>query len=393
MGRVHAIVSGIGELGEATIGSTIAAKMQQEEKNREGTSMATPESIPQIRLFYSYAHKDEEFLDGLRKHLAPLTRQDVVQEWYDREIGAGHEWEKAIKENLEAADVILLLVSADFLASYYCYEKEMQRALEKHEAGEVRVIPVILRDVVWSGAPFGKLQVLPRDARPVANEPNQDKAWANVAQEIRREIEKLRAGIKPKIALLEQIKPAVFNEKELLVEDMKESAKQLYRMVERSHFRPDIIIGINGGGMVVAAAMNATSRRPIGVIDTRDTEATYISLPYAIESVESHDRKKVEPYSKRILVTDTKLKSGGALQKAQTILQNEYGKDARIRYAIALGYGGWDLSRWKVIHETGFHWPVQFWPKNLPVYVARYTETDPNNDNIVEELHPGWEKL
>lgn len=91
-----------------------------------------------------------------------------IASWYDRRISAGEEWKHQIDAHLEAADIILLLVSADFLASDYCYDIEMRRALERHDAGEARVIPVIVRAVDWTGAPFDRLKILPRDAKPVS---------------------------------------------------------------------------------------------------------------------------------------------------------------------------------------------------------------------------------
>ncbi|HXX77390.1 MAG TPA: TIR domain-containing protein, partial [Ktedonobacteraceae bacterium] len=135
-------------------------------------------------LFYSYSHKDERLRDALATHLALLKRENVIKEWYDRDIDAGEEWGEDIDKNLEAADIILLLVSADFIASDYCWGKEMLRALERHDAGEARVIPVIIRPVDWSGAPFGRLQALPKNAKPVVLWANRDLAWVDVARGI-----------------------------------------------------------------------------------------------------------------------------------------------------------------------------------------------------------------
>jgi hypothetical protein len=146
-----------------------------------------------IEVFYSYSHKDEDLRDELEKHLSILKHQGVIQSWHDRRIGAGREWEGEIDKHLNTAHVILLLISADFLASDYCYEVEMKQAMERHEAGEVCVIPVILRPVDWRGAPFGKLQALPKDAKPVTSWPDLDEAFLNVAQGIRAAAE----GIKP----------------------------------------------------------------------------------------------------------------------------------------------------------------------------------------------------
>jgi hypothetical protein len=144
-----------------------------------------------IEIFYSYSHKDEELRDELEKHLSILKRQGVITGWHDRRIGAGKEWEGEIDEHLNTADVILLLISSDFLASDYCYDKEMRRALERHDAGEARVIPVILRPVDWEGALFGKLQALPKNAKPVTEWPNRDRAFRNIARGIRAAVEEL----------------------------------------------------------------------------------------------------------------------------------------------------------------------------------------------------------
>jgi hypothetical protein len=164
---------------------------------RNNQEMSQSDAKP-IRLFYSYSHRDEALRDELERHLASLRRRAFIQEWHDRKISAGREWENAIDTNLETANIILLLISSDFLDSDYCYDKEMKRALEKHEAGEARVIPVIIRDVDWHDAPFGKLQALPKDAKPVTSWSNQDEAWSDVARGIRKVVEEL--AVSPLIA-------------------------------------------------------------------------------------------------------------------------------------------------------------------------------------------------
>ncbi|NEO34382.1 MAG: toll/interleukin-1 receptor domain-containing protein [Symploca sp. SIO3C6] len=144
-----------------------------------------------IELFFSYAHEDEELRDELAKHLMLLQRQQVISTWHDREISAGNEWKQEIEKRLNSADVILLLISADFLASDFCWGVELERALERHEAGEARVIPIILREVDWLGASFGKLQALPKNAKPVNNWENCDMALSDIARGIRRAVEDL----------------------------------------------------------------------------------------------------------------------------------------------------------------------------------------------------------
>src|SRR5260370_18759401 len=141
-----------------------------------------------IPIFCCYAHEDEALLNKLKAQLKPLQREGLIDTWHDRDISAGSEWEIAIHEQLDAAQIILLLVSPDFMNSDYCYSVEMKRALERHVQKEACVIPIILRPVYWQGAPFSKLQMLPTDAKPVTTWHNQDEAFLNITRGIRTKI-------------------------------------------------------------------------------------------------------------------------------------------------------------------------------------------------------------
>jgi tetratricopeptide (TPR) repeat protein len=148
--------------------------------------MQTEKPAPSaISVFFSYAHEDEKLRDRLATHLSLLKRQGTIADWSDRDITAGTEWKGQIDARLMQAQIVLLLISSDFLASEYCYDVEMKRALERHEHGEARVIPIFLRPVDWEGAPFGKLQGLPTDTRPVTTWKNRDEAFENIAKGIR----------------------------------------------------------------------------------------------------------------------------------------------------------------------------------------------------------------
>lgn len=136
-------------------------------------------------VFFSYSHADEPLRDQLEKQLAMLKRQGVIETWHDRRIGAGQHIGQAIDQNINTADIILLLVSADFIASDYCYDIEMKRALERHHAGDAVVIPVILRACDWHHAPFGQLNATPRDGKPITQWPDIDEAFLQVAQTVR----------------------------------------------------------------------------------------------------------------------------------------------------------------------------------------------------------------
>jgi len=139
-----------------------------------------------VPAFISYSHRDETFKDRLETQLALMRRQGVVSDWHDRRITAGREWEGEIDEHLACASLILLLISPDFLASDYCYDVEMQKAMDLHEAGEARVIPIMIRPCPsgWKKTPFARLQALPRDARPISEWENEDRAWVDVVDGI-----------------------------------------------------------------------------------------------------------------------------------------------------------------------------------------------------------------
>ena len=147
-------------------------------------------------IFFCYAREDEKLRIELEKQLNILKRQGFIEFWSDREISAGTEWEREIDVHLNTAHIILLLVSPDFMVSDYCYSKEMRRAMQRHEVGEARVIPIILRPVYWRGAPFGKLQALPTDGKPVvgARWHNLDEAFYDVAEGIRKAVENLNTS-------------------------------------------------------------------------------------------------------------------------------------------------------------------------------------------------------
>ena len=151
-----------------------------------------------VKIFFCYAHEDEPLLKKLKAHLRPLQRQGLVDMWYDRDISAGSDWEQQIKEQLNTAHIILLLVSPDFMDSDYCYGIEMKRAIERDRRGEARVIPIVLRPVDFEGTPFRKLQALPTDAKAVMSSSwqYQDEAFVNVTKGIRKVVEELMTSTK-----------------------------------------------------------------------------------------------------------------------------------------------------------------------------------------------------
>jgi hypothetical protein len=148
-------------------------------------------------LFFSYSHRDEEYRDELEMHLAPLTREGLISTWHDRRITAGNDFAGTISVELERADIILLLVGSYFLSSDYCHDIEMRRAMERHEAGEARVVPIILRPCDWHSAPFGKLLALPKDGKPVSKHSDVHDAFLDIAMAIRQSATELSSRKNP----------------------------------------------------------------------------------------------------------------------------------------------------------------------------------------------------
>lgn len=146
---------------------------------------AESEAPVPVSLFYSYAHEDESLRNELCGHLKILERRGLLSQWHDRQIQAGEDWHSRISEELQTADLVLLLVSTAFINSDYIFGNELTVAMQRHAAGFATVVPVIVRAVNIEAEdaeafPFMKLQGLPTDLRPVTSWPNRDEAWTNV---------------------------------------------------------------------------------------------------------------------------------------------------------------------------------------------------------------------
>ena len=131
-------------------------------------------------VFISYSHRDREFCQELETHLSNLRRQNLIASWYDGNISPGTEWKSQIIEHLNTDQIMLLLISADFMASDFCYSIEMTRAIARHDANQARVLPIILRPTDWQGAPFAKLKVLPTDGKAVTTWRTRDEAFLDI---------------------------------------------------------------------------------------------------------------------------------------------------------------------------------------------------------------------
>jgi hypothetical protein len=138
--------------------------------------------MSRVEIFFSYAHEDKALMDDVRRQLILYDRQKIITKWFDRKILPGQEWEDVIDKRIAQARIILLFISPHFIESKYCYNVEMKEALLRHEAKEAVVIPIILRPCPWHDAPFGQLQALPQDGKPITQWQDRDEATLNVAE-------------------------------------------------------------------------------------------------------------------------------------------------------------------------------------------------------------------
>lgn len=151
------------------------------------------DSAPVVKIFWSYAHEDKSHRDELEKHLAALKHSGQIQIWYDRDIQPGEIWEKKIEKHLSAADLILPLISHDFIASDYCWSVEMQHAMQKYRNGEAHVVPILLSPCDYKGTLISHLEVLPTGGKAVTLWPRRQEAYLDVVKNIRALVENLLA--------------------------------------------------------------------------------------------------------------------------------------------------------------------------------------------------------
>ncbi|HLG63081.1 MAG TPA: toll/interleukin-1 receptor domain-containing protein [Ktedonosporobacter sp.] len=153
---------------------------------------AIPKSNQPITVFYSYAREDKSLMVKLEKHLRLLKTQGYIAAWSEQDVKPGQERRKEINKKLLSADIILLLVSANFMATNYCESSEVELAMQRHEAGEAWVIPILVRAVDWETSSIGTLQALPFTLKPVANWSDRDSAFTEISKNIRNVVMELQ---------------------------------------------------------------------------------------------------------------------------------------------------------------------------------------------------------
>lgn len=139
-----------------------------------------------MKAFISYSHRDEHYLERLKVHLAPMRRENRITDWADKDIYAGSNLDSSISDELENSDLFIALISPDYLASNYCYDKEFEKALRMQDSGRITIIPIILQPCEWKKTPFGKMKALPKDGKEISEWTNENNAYLDIANELRR---------------------------------------------------------------------------------------------------------------------------------------------------------------------------------------------------------------
>jgi len=149
-------------------------------------------------LFVSYSRKDEKYLEDFKVQTAGLRRNNQMELWTDQDITAGKVWEKTLKQQLESADIIVFLLSPDFIASDYIYDVEITKAIERHDNGEVIIVPVLIRPCDFDSTPLTKFQALPKNAKPIKKWEDTDEAWMDVVIGLKKTIASIPETIQQK---------------------------------------------------------------------------------------------------------------------------------------------------------------------------------------------------
>lgn len=158
-----------------------------------GTKIKRKFGLPHaLSLFISYSHKDERYRDELRGALTAYERKNELIVWDDTRIEPGQKWEAEILEKLERADIIVFLLSNDFILSDYCMQKEMQLALGRDAAGECAIIPIVVRSCRFDMLEVGKTQAILPKAKPIKQHKDRDAAWLEVTKQLDRVIARLK---------------------------------------------------------------------------------------------------------------------------------------------------------------------------------------------------------
>lgn len=179
-----------------------------------------------MKAFISYSHIDKAMLDKLEIHLANLKREHLLSSWTDKELIAGTSLDKEILHNLTSSDLFIALISPEYIASYYCYEKEFNQALEMFKGGKITIVPIIVEPCEWDKTPFRDFKALPADGKPISDWQNINTAFLNITQELR----KLSSG---KMSIIENPKLVSSN----VIQTRNYKVKKDFDSIQRLEFK------------------------------------------------------------------------------------------------------------------------------------------------------------
>ncbi|AUB39529.1 DNA polymerase III, delta prime subunit [Nostoc flagelliforme CCNUN1] len=255
--QMQAVEVELNMIGQELEDLEVQHKLEAEKENHKiGDEQVVVETNFQretsINVFCSYSGKDSIFYKSLTAHLSILKRQGIISAWHDRDIDVSSDWRKEISEQLKQSQVFLFLVSSDYLASDYSYTREMSYALQKHNVNEITVVPIIVRPVDWSDAPFRNLQVLPRNGRPITQWENRDEAFVEIAKTIRQIVEQPKTKRVVKATDFQDFNFTLSEKKYLLHQVFKESGVPTITFVEPANFyRLKMALAHPGRGVVI----------------------------------------------------------------------------------------------------------------------------------------------
>jgi hypothetical protein len=142
--------------------------------------------MPGVNVFISYSHKDELIKEELENHFSGLRRNGLINDWNDRMIQAGDLWEAEIKEKLNNAEIVIFLVSSDFMASNYIHNVEIKNAMDRHNNSLIKIVPVIARPCDFASLPISNIQALPKNAKAITLWENKDEAYLDVVNQFKK---------------------------------------------------------------------------------------------------------------------------------------------------------------------------------------------------------------
>lgn len=250
---------------------------------------------PQINIFYSYSHKDSKMQKSLHNALKTLrkSRKFKISEWYDGCIRPGQEWVKAIANNLKRSDVVLLLLSPAFIDSDYCYQKELEWALERHNDRTSLLIPVLFKDVAFRDRKFSPYQAIPRDengSKPVLSWRPQSAAWNKVRKQLKQEIQHfVDGGLVTDANSISRVMQGMSNEKIKRLSKHDKVIRKTYDSViqfwsEKDKLREGDIVDIKGTFSEFA---------PLLIGDPKGKRMLHLEFRRALEKSSKLARKKI----------------------------------------------------------------------------------------------------